>query len=95
MTIRTSTPESTIKRLRKLRALPSAAKASLYADNLCGIAVAVQLANDVHVYGVWEALLYVENYEADGYYKPGAAKRAMASLIKKSEAATVRIEAGT
>lgn len=41
-----------------------------------GIQLAVQFHNDCRIYSVWEALLYVENYEADGYYVKGTAIKA-------------------
>ncbi len=84
------TDEATKAKLRKLRVMPSKAKASLYQDNLGGAAMAMQLATDCQVYGVWEALLYVEGYEASGHYRQGAAHRALAMTSwKKAKPATV------
>ena len=44
----------------------------------------IQFETDLHLYGLWEALLYAENYEHKGMYQPGtaanAAKAAMARL---------------
>ncbi len=83
MGIRTTTDDATKAKLRTLRAMPSKAKASLYSDNRGGCEVAMQLAIDCQLYGVWEALLYVESYEASGHYATGAAERALATLVKK------------
>ena len=80
-----STPTAPVKRLRevvlprdiahlrKLKQLPEQAKAIVYARNQGGPGLAMQLDTDVRLYGVWEALLYIEGYEAQGYYTPGTA----------------------
>jgi hypothetical protein len=43
----------------------------------------LQFAKDVRIYGLWEALLYAENYEAEGAYAPGTALKAFQAAVKK------------
>jgi hypothetical protein len=72
----TATPELKTK-LRKTKTLPSKIKAIIYAGNKSGPALAVQFNADVQTYGLWEALLYAEGYERDGFYVPGTAQTAL------------------
>jgi hypothetical protein len=72
-------------RLRKSRVLSSKAKVSLYKDADPGRCpgITIQLGEDVRVYGVWEALLFVEEYEETRHYAPGAAMRAFLSSVRR------------
>jgi len=68
---------SRVQFLRKLRTPNDSTKAIVRAGVIKdGIQLAVQFSNDCRVYNVWEALLYVEGYEADGYYVKGTAIKA-------------------
>lgn len=82
--IATIATEAQKAKLRKVKTMPSLVKASLYNDAIkahCP-AITMQLGSDLQTYGLWEALLYVESYEADGYYHEGAAERALKLAIK-------------
>jgi hypothetical protein len=73
-------------KFRKVKVMPSKVKASLYHDanaEHCP-AITMQLGSDIATYGIYEALLYVENYEADGYYLEGAALRAFKLLVGRN-----------
>ncbi len=65
------------KFLRKIRKVPEAVKAAIYGGNLGAADMAMQFHDDVRVYGLYEALLYVERYEQQGKYKPGTAVAAL------------------
>lgn len=43
----------------------------------------LQFAKDVRIYGLWEALLYAENYEAEGAYAPGTTLKAFQAVAKQ------------
>jgi hypothetical protein len=68
---------------RKVKALPGAVKAAIYAgaSPAHSPAITVQFNRDVAVYGLYEALLFVEGYEADGFFAAGTALAA-AKLLK-------------
>ena len=72
----TATPDLKSK-LRKTKTVPGKVKAIIYAGNSSGPAMSMQFNQDVTTYGLWEALLFVKNYESDGFYTPGTAQRAM------------------
>lgn len=67
-------------KLRKVKILSSKVKAVIYGGNTGGPAMTVQFNSDLGVYGLWEALLYVEGYEGEGY-KPGTAQKAFEAAI--------------
>jgi len=48
-------------------------------------ALAIQFSKDCHIYGIWEALLYVEGYEGQGFYKYGTAEKAFRTFIPKEK----------
>lgn len=77
MSLRESTPEAVKSKLRKTKSIPPAVKAAVYAGCLQQGA-AMQFNRDVMVYNLWEALLYVEGYEDDGYFTHGTAAKAIA-----------------
>ena len=68
--------DETKKKLRKLRVVSGKLKAVIYrgANNP---GVNMQFYNDVNLYGVYEALLYVREYERIGDYKEGTAQEAV------------------
>jgi hypothetical protein len=90
--LRTTTPESIKKLLRKSKKLPACMKAALYAGCLKP-EVAIQLNEDVITYNVYEALLYVESYEQGGCYAPGTAQKAMDAFWQTKAAKKVLAEA--
>ena len=63
--------------LRKIRNVSSAVKAVVYGGCLAGPMMASQFNNDVRVYGLYEALLYVERYEEEGKYEKGTAMKGL------------------
>lgn len=69
------------KLLRKIKTPPMDTKNLVYAGCLAGPMMASQFNEDCRIYGLWEALLYVEGYEANGYYKEGTAKGAVCHLL--------------
>lgn len=73
-------PDLKIK-LRKLRTVPGKVKAAIY-SGCSDPGAAVQFNSDVTVYGMYEALLYVEGYEKDGFFAPGTAEKALATFNK-------------
>lgn len=85
--LRTFATEPEKVKLRKMRTLPSAMKAVIYAgaQSSHSPAVTMQLGQDLQTYGLWEALLYVESYERDGMYKPGTAIAAFLTIRKASK----------
>jgi len=84
-----ATNETKMK-LRKVKTLPGKVKAVVYGGVLPagGPAVAIQFSRDIAVYGLWEALLYVQNYERDGFYAPGTAQAAVDTYKKTKEVAS-------
>ena len=44
-----------------------------------------QYIKDCILYGLWEALLYVEGYESKGYYKPGTAHKAFIAVCPEEK----------
>lgn len=70
------------KQLRKIKTPPSDTKNLVYVGCLAGPMMASQFNEDCRVYGLWEALLYVEGYEAQGQYKAGTAEDVIRHLIK-------------
>lgn len=76
----TATPEQ--KRiLRKTKRLPGRVKAIVYGGNLGGPALAMQFNRDISLYGLWEALLYLEGYEAEGKVMKGTTERALEAAL--------------
>jgi hypothetical protein len=79
MPLRTDTPDAVKIKLRKLKAVPAKIKAAVYAG--CkDPGASMQFASDVATYNVWEALLYVESYEKDGFFATGTAAAAIATV---------------
>lgn len=73
------------QKLRKLKTVTSAVKAVVYGGNLAGPAMASQFNSDVRLYGMYEALLYVHNYEKENHYKPGTASEAINAALTVDE----------
>lgn len=71
--------------MRKMKQLPYSVKGIVYSGNKGGPAMAMQFNSDIKLYGLWEALLYVEGYEKDGYYAEGTAAKAFSSDIEGLE----------
>lgn len=84
-TLRSIATEEERTYLRGKRPLPSIMKSTIYSRVMAGHAplITMQLGQDVYVYGVWEALLYVESYERTApenggpAYLPGTAVAAL------------------
>ena len=45
----------------------------------------IQFGKDLQMYGLWEALLYVKQYEDRGEYKEGTAQKALEVAIKEAK----------
>jgi hypothetical protein len=65
--------------LRKVRELPTELKPALYA---AGVDLAGQLNADVQLYGLYEALLYVAEYENRGRYPEGTTRNAVHATLE-------------
>ncbi len=76
MSIRQTTPESIKNVLRKMKTVPIGIKAKIY-GGCKDPGATIQFNSDVAVYSIWEAILYVESYESQGFYAPGTAKAAI------------------
>lgn len=77
------------KVLRKLKLGDKAADEARYAVQAgitsSGISGAyIQFGRDLQTYGLWEALLYVEQYEQQGEYKEGTAQKALDAAIAEA-----------
>lgn len=73
--------------LRKQKTVTDSVKTILYNGNIGGVGVAIQFDRDLNLYGLWEALMYVEGMEREGYYKKGTAVKA---LLAAQPVATVQ-----
>lgn len=81
--IRKSTTPEQKDKLRKIKTLPSKIKAVVYKGSINGHNGSLaQLHSDIQLYNLWEALLYIEGYESDGYYQVGTAKLAIETYFK-------------
>lgn len=69
-----------VAKLRKMKKLPLKVKAVVYGGNIGGAGMTMQFNRDIQVYGLWEALLYVEGYEKDGMYRKGTAVKAWEAI---------------
>lgn len=69
------------KILRKIKVVSSGVKAIVYGGNLAGLAATIQFNSDVRLYGMYEALLYVEGYEEQGMYQKGTADKALTEAL--------------
>jgi hypothetical protein len=86
MTIRETTPDVVKNRLRTsggihAKKLPDCIKAEVY-KGCKDPGASIQFNRDVSVYNVFEALLYVEGYESQGFYTVGTAKAAIDAYMK-------------
>jgi hypothetical protein len=74
-------PDDTKNKFRKTKTLPVKVKAAVYAE-CTDPAASMQFNRDVTVYNLYEALLYVENYEQQGMgYVEGATARIMEKIL--------------
>lgn len=84
--IRKTTPEELKAKLRKERKLSgnvyTKAKYIVYggANGKAPMGACSQFNTDVELYGMWEALLYVEKYEEEGYFEAGTAGKVISAL---------------
>lgn len=67
--------DETKKKLRKIKELPLSIKAIAYGGNKGGPAMAVQFNRDIKVYNLYEALLYLEQYEESQDYVEGTTQK--------------------
>jgi hypothetical protein len=74
-TLRTILSEPLKAKYRKVKTVPAQVKAAVYggANPAHCPSITVQFQSDVNVYGLYEALLFVEGYEADGCFAKGTA----------------------
>ena len=79
--VRSITPDEIKVKLRKMKTVPGKVKAAIY-GGCKDPGAAMQFNSDVTVYGMFEALLYVEGYEKDGMFAPGTAVAAIKTFIK-------------
>lgn len=82
------------KVLRAMKHLPNAVKAEVYLGNLAGPPMAMQFNRDIKLYGMWEALLYVQGYEEQNMYKKGTADRACTLALESLSAPSDEAEEG-
>lgn len=78
-------PKEHKARLRKQKTVPVSVKAAVYGGNKAGPMMAAQFYRDVTLYNLYEALLYVENYERTGEYVQGTAERAYNNFFTGAE----------
>ncbi len=82
MSISATLPETIKAKYRKVKTVPGAVKAVVY-GGAADPAGCIQFQRDVQTYNLYEALLYVENYEQDGYgYFAKGTAEAAAKLLK-------------
>jgi len=82
MDLRTSTPNPLKNKFRKMKRVPSLIKAVIL-KGCKSQGAYIQFQSDVSLYNLWEALLYVEGYESDGYFTEGTAFDALDAFIQK------------
>jgi hypothetical protein len=80
MSIRETLSNDLKVKYRKVKTVPAAIKAAIYAG-CTDPGAAMQFQSDVTTYNLFEALLYVEGYEKDGFFAAGTAAKA-AGLLK-------------
>lgn len=85
--LRENTPLHVIKALRKMKTCPAAIKSIVYMGSHGGPQtiiqfhkdIQIQFHKDIQIYGMWEALLYIEGMEPQ-YFTPTTASKAVAKL---------------
>ena len=80
--------EEARKKLKPKRFIPDNVKAILYKGCLDQPA-AMQAHQDAMTYGLWECLLYVEDYEHENKYAAGTALACLEKALGKPKAAKV------
>ena len=79
--IQTTTPNHIKVKMRKMKTIPACMKAEVYKGAKC-LEATVQFNQDVATYGLYEAMLYVEDYEKSSHYAEGTAMKAMDAYFK-------------
>jgi hypothetical protein len=79
MSIRTTIPEAVKVKYRKVKIVPVKVKAAVY-GGCKDPGATIQFHQDVQTYGLYEALLYVENMEEQGLFAKGTAQQAALTL---------------
>jgi len=79
--LQTTTPNHLKVKMRKMKSIPVGIKAEVYKGAKC-LEATVQFNSDVNTYNLFEALLYVEDYEKSGHYAEGTAMKAMDAFVK-------------
>ena len=79
--IQTTTPNHIKVKMRKMKTIPACMKAEVYKGAKC-LEATVQFNQDVATYGLYEAMLYVEDYEKSAHYAEGTAMKAMDAYFK-------------
>lgn len=75
--------------LKSMKTVPEPVKVAVY-DGCNNTGAASQFHTDVGLYGMYEALLYVESYEGNGYFVKGTAERAAEIIYARAENLEVR-----
>lgn len=77
--------EETKKQLKKIRGVAGPVQdIARYAiiNGCLNQGAHIQFGRDLSTYNLWEALLYVDGYEQNGFYKKGTAQTALDSVLK-------------
>ena len=81
MQITASTPNHIKVKMRKVKTIPACIKATML-KGCINQGAYMQFHQDVGMYGLWEALLYAESYEANGDYALGTTHDALDAYFK-------------
>lgn len=80
--VKSIVPEHLRAVMRKVRALPPPVKNAVY-KGCTDPRATIQFNEDLKLYGLWEALLYVEGYEEENNgYSEGTAKAAAEAAVE-------------
>lgn len=79
--IRETTPPHIKATMRRVKELPDKIKAVVY-HGAKNPKATMQFNEDIRLYGLWEAILYVQGYEEDDFYVEGTAEKAMAVAVE-------------
>jgi hypothetical protein len=88
MDIRASTPNHIKIKMRKTKTLPACIKAALL-KGCKSQGAYIQFHTDLATFGLWEAMLFVEDYEKSGDYAEGTAHNAMDAYFKTPTVAKI------
>jgi hypothetical protein len=92
MNITASTPNHIKVKMRKVKTVPACIKATIL-KGCVNQGAYIQFVQDVGMYGLWEALLYAESYEANGDYAQGTVHDAMDAYFNTKAVAKLLKEA--